>query len=53
MAYRVPVQIGVRSVQFVQVLGGLSEGDRVVLSGIGVEFTSMGSDRISSKVAWT
>lgn len=32
MAHRVPVKIGVRSVQFVEVVEGLEEGDRVVLS---------------------
>lgn len=32
MAYRVPVKIGVRSVQYVEVIEGLSEGDEVVLS---------------------
>jgi len=34
MAHRVPVRIGVRSVQYVQVLEGLSEGDRVVLTDV-------------------
>jgi HlyD family secretion protein len=32
MAHRIPVRIGVRSVQHVEVIEGLSEGDEVVLS---------------------
>jgi HlyD family secretion protein len=35
MAHRVPVKIGVRSVQYVEVLEGLKEGDEVVLSDMG------------------
>jgi HlyD family secretion protein len=31
-AVRVPVKLGRRSVQYVEVLGGLNEGDRVILS---------------------